>query len=137
MKHLNLSLVALFAVLLVGCAERNITEYETRGRVVSLTPETNSVTILHESIPGYMESAEMTFIPSDAGALEGLMVGDLVEFDIEVAEDGSTVIDDIEKLPADTQLMLNEPAPAAPIMPDTSMTMSDTTLVMEDTTATL
>lgn len=138
MKQLfrSLPLVALFAIALVGCAERNVTEYETRGRVVSLTPETNSVSILHEEIPGYMESSEMTFTPAEASELEGLMVGDLVSFQIEVAEDGSSVIDDIEKLTPETQLNLVEPAPPAPIMPDTTM-MSDSTLVMEDTTATL
>lgn len=137
MKHLlrSLPLVALVAIALSGCAESNTTQYETRGRVIALAPETNTATILHEDIPGYMESHEMAFTAAEGADLEALMVGDLVSFEVEVGADGSVVIDNIEKLPVDTQLILDEPV-QEPVMPDTTM-MTDTTMVMEDTTTTL
>ena len=137
MKHLLRSLpaVALLAVAFTGCAERNTTQYESRGRVVALSPETNTVTILHEDIPNYMDSHEMAFLAAEAEDLEGLMVGDLVSFELEVGEDGSVVVDDLAKLPADTQLTLDEPMPE-PVMPDTTM-MMDSTMVMTDSVSTL
>lgn len=140
MKHLlrSLPLVAFVAIAFSGCTESNTTQYQTRGRVVSLSPETNTVTILHEAIPdGGMDSHEMPFTVAEAEDLENLMVGDLVSFEYEVGADGSVVADDIEKLPADTQLTLNEPMPEPPVMPDTTMMMTDSTMVMEDTTTTL
>ncbi len=127
-------IAALFAMAFTGCTESNATKYETRGRVVMVTPENNTVRILHEEIPGYMESHEMDLMPRDVSALEGLMEGDLVQFNMVVAEDGSVVIDDIEKLPVDTQLNLVEPQPVAPVLPDSAL-VPDSTMVLEDSTA--
>ncbi len=136
MKHAlraTLALLLFVPVLLTGCTEEAVTTYETRGRVVSVTPETNTVTILHEAIPGYMESMSMDYVPRDLDALNGLMAGDLVSFAINVAEDGSVAISDIEKLDPTTQLVLTEPV-VEPVMPDTTMLM-DSTMVMEDSVA--
>ena len=132
----SLSLVALAAVAFFGCADANVTTYQTRGRVVAVSPETNQVTILHENIEGYMESHEMAFTAKEVASLDGLLEGDLVSFEVEVAEDGSVVIDDLEKLPVDTQLTLVEPMPE-PMPVDTTMMLSDSTMVLEDSSATL
>ena len=92
--------------------------YSVRGRITSLPvlgDATTSLAIRHEAIPGYrdpkgdrvgMESMEMPFTPAKGVSLEGLAVGDPVEFVWEVrwAPPLFSRVTRIAKLPGDTAL---------------------------------
>lgn len=135
-----LRIALLGSLLLLGaCQSQDTTTYDTRGRVVAVYPATNTVRILHEDIPEYMQSMEMDFIPRDLEVLDRVVAGDLVSFTIYVAEDGSVAIDDVEKLPDGTPLTLAEPMPE-PVVPDSLAAdslgvLGDSTLVLEDSVA--
>lgn len=56
------------------------------GEVVVLQPEYGAVTIRHEAIPEYnMGAMTMEFTTADPSQLNGLKVGDRVEFDLKAA----------------------------------------------------
>ncbi len=125
-------------LVLAACQRQDVTTYETRGRVVTVIPENNTLTVLHEDIPGFMPSMKMDFIPRDLTDLERVVAGDLIAFEIHVAEDGSMAVSGIDKLPAGTALTLREPRPApAPVdttRADSLGVLGDSALVVEDST---
>lgn len=56
------------------------------GEIVVLQPEYGAVTIRHEAIPEYnMGAMTMEFTTADPSQLNGLKVGDRVEFDLKAA----------------------------------------------------
>jgi len=50
--------------------------------------EDGSVTIEHESIPGFMDGMTMSFPVSNEALLESLQANEKIEFSIEILEDG-------------------------------------------------
>jgi Cu(I)/Ag(I) efflux system periplasmic protein CusF len=60
--------------------------YTTRGVVKSFGRARRYVNIAHEDIPGYMQAMTMSFEPSSATQLEGLVEGQRVE--ITFTDDG-------------------------------------------------
>jgi Cu/Ag efflux protein CusF len=72
--------------------------YSTRGTIKSFGPDRKYVNILHETIPGFMESMTMSFEPSAPGQLDGINESDRVEFSFIDNENGRRVIQSIKKL---------------------------------------
>lgn len=69
--------------------------YEAQGTVTAIDPDTSSVTIDHEAIPGLMDAMEMSYTAADAGLLEGIEVGTTVRFRLAV-ENGNYTLEEIE-----------------------------------------
>lgn len=98
--------------------------YTVRGRVVQL-PEpgkpASSLQIHHEPIDSYvradgrlgMNAMTMPFTPAPGLTLEGIAVGDVVEFRWEVRKGnrGGSFVTALAKLPADTPLNLGKAKP--------------------------
>jgi Cu/Ag efflux protein CusF len=70
---------------------------QSRGTVYAVTPEYNAITIEHDAIPEYnMPPMTMEFTVDDASKLEGIEVGDHVEFVLS----GGLDIQSINEVPA-------------------------------------
>jgi Cu/Ag efflux protein CusF len=110
-----LSLLLLLPVL-AGCEPEPVELYQTRGEVVALKPEMDAIAILHEDVPGFMDSMQMDFSVAEMEEMTGLTPGDKVAFTIAIAEDGETTIRDLQKLPETAALVLDKPAP--PVLSD-------------------
>jgi Cu/Ag efflux protein CusF len=95
--------------------------YTTRGRVEGLPSDgDNNVRIMHERIPDFvsregkvigMNAMQMPFAPAEGLALEGIDVGDKVEFTFEVrwkARPFSRLVR-IAELPPETELDFSRP----------------------------
>lgn len=123
-----LGCAAMLAWGLVACGRptppappaANVQQYVgVKGRVSMLpAPPAQEFMIHHEPIPGFiskegvvvgMNEMQMPFPLGEGVSLEGLAVGDPVEFDFTVDWTGPRTfwITRIEKLPADTALNLN------------------------------
>jgi len=96
--------------------------YTVRGRITGLPKKDNplsELTIWHEAVPNFvrqdgtlgMDSMEMPFTPAPGVALEGLAVGDPVEFTFEVRWKGrpGSQLTRVRKLPEGTVLDLAKP----------------------------
>jgi Cu/Ag efflux protein CusF len=57
--------------------------YKAVGKIVGLDPETPAIEIDHEDIPGLMPAMQMDFHLAKKELLDGLKVGDRIEFTIE------------------------------------------------------
>jgi Cu/Ag efflux protein CusF len=55
-------------------------QWTVRGVVRAVLPETNTLVLTHEEIPGYMPSMTMGFRAADPRLLAGLQVGDVIRF---------------------------------------------------------
>lgn len=96
--------------------ETVVERYEVRGEVVRLpSAEADALTVRHEAIPGFvgvdgqvvgMDSMTMPFPLAEGVALDGVEVGDKVEFTLEVAWEGDPPyrITRVEELGAETVL---------------------------------
>jgi len=82
-----LLLLALAPSCRSGTANRTRT-YQAIGRIVSIAPDGESVTIQHEDIAGYMSAMTMGFPVRDPGILDGLAPDDRVRFELTVTEHG-------------------------------------------------
>jgi protein SCO1/2 len=63
-------------------ANTNRQTYQAKGVVIGVKPEDSSVTIRHETVPGYMPAMTMPFAVKDTNELAGLAPGDPVSFRI-------------------------------------------------------
>lgn len=72
---------------LSGAASTNRQTFQVKGVVKELLGSEKKVRIAHEKIPDYMEAMTMVFDVKDAKELEGLGVGDEVEFRMVVTDD--------------------------------------------------
>lgn len=122
--------LVLAGVLLGGCSKENSEEgtapavihsYTTRGRVAmlpDLTNPTSELRIHHEAIddfkhgdgsPAPMKSMTMPFPPGPGVSLDGLAVGDVVEFtfDVQWEPTPGMSVTAIRKLPGDTGLQFD------------------------------
>jgi protein SCO1/2 len=103
MKALGmLGFAALFTVLAIaGCSQKSTEKsaakvYDIKGKIVSIRPDKEGVTLDHEDIPGLMKGMKMEFLVEDARVLEGLQVGDQVQGKLKV-ESGSQMITELKK----------------------------------------
>ncbi len=74
--------LGLVAALLAAAprAARAADRYAARGTVKSFGKARRYVNIAHDDIPGYMAAMTMAFHPTTPAQLDGLDVGDRVEF---------------------------------------------------------
>jgi mono/diheme cytochrome c family protein len=70
--------------------------FRSSGVLKNIDTEGRSVTIDHEEIEGYMAAMEMTWPVRDRVALDGLSLGDRVDFEIETVE-ASTFVTTLTK----------------------------------------
>lgn len=112
-----LLMVAVFA----GCAGEKGQTYEVRGIYIGPDFQGEAIKVDHEAIPGYMDAMEMSFKLRDRDMLTPIKPGDKIRFTLLVS-DGSSTVQDIEKLPDDTPLKLSNLGQATPdtIRSDTS-----------------
>ena len=85
--------------LLVACAPapQLPREYEVLGLISEIPEDRSSAVLLHDTIPGYMESMTMPFSVTDSSLLDGVEVGTEVRFHLVVDANGA-VISGIEEV---------------------------------------
>ncbi len=74
--------------------------YKSVGIIKEIDAEKGTITIDHEDIPGYMSAMEMTEPVADKKLLEGVKIGDKVNFEIE-RTGSKPIITKIEKIGED------------------------------------
>jgi Cu/Ag efflux protein CusF len=72
--------------------------HDIRGTVVSVAPDSDTVNLDHEEIPGVMAAMKMAYQVQDVGMLDGLKPGDRVSGRLQV-RDGEYLIVALEKQP--------------------------------------
>jgi protein SCO1 len=99
----SLTLAAVVGLVSVGrkagnhsTVERART-FQVRGQVREIDAATRTVRIAHEAIPEYMPAMTMPFSLKKSALLDGLTVGEIVQFELSVTENDSW-ISHIEKL---------------------------------------
>lgn len=77
--------------------------YTLQGQILAVHPDRQSLTIKHQDIEGYMPGMTMTFVVSEAGAMQGREPGELVTGVLEVGDTSSrlTSIEVTGKAPID------------------------------------
>jgi Cu/Ag efflux protein CusF len=75
-----------------------IQTYDIRGTVVTVAPDSGTVNVDHEEIPGLMAAMKMEYQVQDVGMLDGLKPGDRVSGRLQV-RDGEYLIVALEKQP--------------------------------------
>jgi protein SCO1/2 len=87
--------VGVRALLLPGCkqnpTEGGGNEYDIRGKVVAVDPTKETVTLDHETIPGYMEAMTMPYKVEDPKLLSGLQAGDQVQGKLKKTDSGPVI----------------------------------------------
>jgi len=63
-----------------GAASAHREYYQVKGVVRDVRPESSTVVIKHEEVPGYMMAMTMPFEVKDTNELRGLHIGDIVSF---------------------------------------------------------
>jgi protein SCO1 len=92
-----LLLALMFVVLLIAGCKPNATnqssaaEYDIRGKVMAVDTTNQTVTLDHETIPGYMEGMTMPFKVEDPKLLTGLQVGDQVQGKLKKTDSGAVI----------------------------------------------
>jgi protein SCO1 len=84
---------------------QNVTTYEVHGRIVSITPHHEAVTVAHEEVPGFMPAMTMPFAVKEPRLLSGYKTGDNIQFRLVVTQSDSW-IDQVNK---DTSPNVNVP----------------------------
>ena len=104
----NFLAVAVLVLMGALAACRDARSFTVRGVVKELKPESRTVMIQHEEIPGYMPAMVMPFRVKSTNALAGLQAGDQVVFHLFVTANESW----IDQLNI-TGRATNEPPPAS------------------------
>ena len=71
-------LLAVAALLAVGCGSPDERSYQLTGQIVAIRPEAREVTIRHDDIEGFMPAMTMPFKVRNPELLENREAGDLV-----------------------------------------------------------
>jgi Cu/Ag efflux protein CusF len=108
-----LMLASLYIILSIGCGENRPASvnavasptvntstpvyprdgnYDARGTITKINNELGSIEFDHEEIPGLMPAMRMEFFVKDKAILNGLAVGDNVDFVIEYKHPAETVV---------------------------------------------
>lgn len=72
-------------------------EYAARGVVRAIDPSSLSITIAHENVEGYMPAMTMPFTLTSASQVQGLSVGDAIDFRFRAESGGRHVIVSIRR----------------------------------------
>lgn len=67
-------------------------DYPAKGVVTKINLQTDSIELNHEDIPGVMPPMTMEFFVSDKKLLEGIKVGDRVDFVLQYKHPTETII---------------------------------------------
>jgi protein SCO1/2 len=71
--------------------------FQVHGKILGIDAATKTIRIAHEAIPNYMPAMTMRFPVKKTSVLAGIAVGDTVQFELSVTENGSW-ISHIEKI---------------------------------------
>ena len=74
-----------------------VDRYSAHGVVKSVDPDRKKLSIAHDDIPGFMKAMTMPFEVPDRSMLEGLAVGDAVDFSFTDDGSGHLTIDRMTK----------------------------------------
>src|SRR6187399_2831632 len=77
--------VALAMLLACGRAPQS-KEYQLKGQILDIRPETKEVLVKHEDIPGFMMAMTMPYSVKDEGLLADKQPGDLITATLVVSE---------------------------------------------------
>src|SRR5215216_1341863 len=78
---------AVFAIAATACTRTAPTkEYQLKGQILDVKPETSEVLVKHEDIPGFMPAMTMPYKVEDAKVLAGKQPGDLITATLVVGE---------------------------------------------------
>lgn len=104
MKHSGqLALASAFSLVclvLAGCSSGDtVMEFDVTGVVAAVNADREVIELVHEDIPGYMPAMQMSFPVASPDLLEGLRMGDQVNFHLRVTN-AVALLTTIEKLPA-------------------------------------
>ena len=66
--------------------------YTSKGKVTKVNPDMPSIELNHEEIAGVMPAMQMEFYVKDKSLLEGIKVGDNVEFILEYKHPSETIV---------------------------------------------
>ena len=96
----------VFALLLAGC-ERNpapkpVHQYQMRGEVVSLDPTSQTATVKHDKIEGWMDAMTMEYPVKPDAEFQKLHIGDKIEATV-VVEDPRYYVTAIKVVTAVTE----------------------------------
>lgn len=80
-------------LVLTVCGNAYPALFEVTGTVMQLRPQTQSVVVAHDDIPGFMPAMTMPFKARDFQELEGIVVGNRIQFVFEVSDEGSVAYD--------------------------------------------
>jgi len=81
------SLLLLAAVFAAACSRTPpAKEYQLKGQILDIKPDTNEVLVKHEDIPGFMMAMTMPYKVSDPKILADKQPGDLITATLVVAE---------------------------------------------------
>jgi protein SCO1/2 len=88
------------AIVLTACSKHappasEAKRFHLKGKIISIDVANNSLTVDHESIPGFMDAMTMPYSVRSARALAGLGPGDEITADVVVPEDGSAYLENI------------------------------------------
>jgi protein SCO1/2 len=84
MRYLVLILIALTAAC--GRQEPPPKQYELKGQILAVKPESQELLVKHDDIKGFMPAMTMPYKVEDASALEGRQPGDLITATLVVGE---------------------------------------------------
>jgi protein SCO1/2 len=100
-----------------ACADDSAAHaYSAHGVIQKIAPDARTVTIHHQTIPGYMMEMTMDFPVHDPHQLDGLAAGDKVDFTLHVTATDSWV-DNIHRIGAAAVDAPAAPAMGAPLKP--------------------
>ena len=66
--------------------------YTSKGKVTKINTDLGSVELNHEEVIGLMPAMQMEFYVKDKSLLDGLKVGDIVEFVLEYKHPSETIV---------------------------------------------
>ena len=81
--------------------------YVVKGRYLSTDLRGESISVVHETIPGVMNAMRMSLRIDDPNVSDGLQTGDVIRFDM-IRTGAGWYARNIEVLPPDTELDLPE-----------------------------
>ena len=82
MKKILLAFVIFFLSVSSLHAQQKLTEFQSKGDVMSVDPMYGRITIKHGAIKGFSGDTETEFFVNSSGLLQNITKGDLVEFTI-------------------------------------------------------
>ncbi len=110
----------------------DVRSFAGQGAIENISSDRHLVTIHHQAIPGYMMAMTMDFPVRDDHLLDGLSVGDRVDFTLRVAQDDAWIESIRRTGHADAATVRSGALPAAPSelrpgdpFPDADLTAED------------